>query len=297
MFKPVLVALLCLAQLSVGVVASSSYNGSRCGIVTPDLSERLRIEKDFVNRRTALRKDQRLKAASLPVYFHIISEDESREGGNLPDDMITQQLDVLNQDYAGSGVSFHLDNVTRTVNPEWYRKVYGDNQQNTDMISSLRVGGPEALNIFTVGFVEPPPKQPQLLGYATFPWNYNDRPDIDGVVMLGETMPSGTASPYNLGKTATHEVGHWVGLWHTFQTDDNKPKCEYGNGDFVADTPLQNGASSGCPTGRDSCPDDSGLDPIHNFMDYSDDDCLTEFTPGQVDRFLDQIATYRGVAA
>ncbi|PPQ99682.1 hypothetical protein CVT24_009754 [Panaeolus cyanescens] len=296
MFRPLLVALFCIAQLSIGAVAS--FNGSRCGIITPGHSELLKIEKDFDTRRKALRNDQRLKYARLPVYFHIVSEDETREGGNVPDEMIQQQVDVLNQDYIDSGVSFYLDGVTRTVNPDWYRKAYYGNQQNVDMVSSLRVGGPEALNIYTVGFVEPPPNSPQLLGYATFPWEYQGQPEIDGVVMQPETMPSGTLTPYNEGKTATHEVGHWVGLLHTFQTDDDSDnKCEHGNGDFVADTPLQKGATSGCPTGRDSCPDDAGLDPIHNYMDYSDDACLTEFTTGQVDRFLDQIATYRGVAA
>jgi hypothetical protein len=232
------------------------------------------------------------------VFFHVISEDLSAEGGNVPDSMVMDQIAVMNQDFSSTGLEFNLGGIKRTVNAEWYRKVYYGNTQNKEMISQLREGGPDALNIFTVGFVEPPPDTDALLGYATFPWEYEASPEIDGVVMATQSMPGGTLEPYNLGKTATHEVGHWVGLWHTFQTDSDEPECDRnGNGDFVADTPLQKGSSSGCPIGRDSCPDDEGLDPIHNFMDYSDDDCLTEFTPDQVVRLRGQLNTYRGIPA
>ncbi|KAF9050447.1 metalloprotease [Panaeolus papilionaceus] len=293
MFRPLLVGFFCVAQLSVGALASIQGSRPGCGIATPSHSERLRIEKDFNTRRKALRKDQKSKQVEVEVVFHIISEDESREGGNIPDEMIQQQVVVLNQGYKGSGLSFSLLKTTRSVNPDWYQKVYPDNYESKDMVQRLRDGGPETLNIFTVGFKNPPPNSPSLLGYATFPWDYEKKPDLDGVVLHVETLPGGKLAPYNEGQTATHEVGHWVGLWHTFQTDDNTNKCDHGDGDFVKDTPLQNGPSSGCPVGRDSCPDDDGLDPIHNFMDYSDDSCLTEFTKGQIIRFKDQMATYR----
>ena len=149
------------------------------------------------------------------------------------------------------------------------------------MKSALRQGDSETLNVYSAALGG------GLLGWAYFPKGYNNGRDyLDGVVILDESMPGGTAAPYNEGDTLTHEVGHWMMLEHTFAG-----ACS-ASGDGVADTPREAYPQFDCVEGLDSCPT-PGLDPIHNFMDYTEDFCMDHFTPGQVERMNDAWIAFR----
>ena len=152
-----------------------------------------------------------------------------------------------------------------------------------DAKDALHRGDDTHLNLYTADIDE----SLGLLGWAYYPKDVRGRPTIDGVVLAAGSLPGGDIENYDQGKTATHEVGHWLGLAHTFQNGCSS------TGDRVADTPAQRSPTSGCPEGRDSCPKDPGLDPIHNYMDYSYDACYTEFTPGQAIRMAQQWLYYR----
>ena len=141
-------------------------------------------------------------------------------------------------------------------------------------------GDSETLNVYTANIGD------GLLGWAYFPKGYNNGRDyIDGVVMLDESMPGGTAGKYALGDTLTHEVGHWLMLEHTFKRAARRPVTSW-------PTPRARPSAVQLPEGADTCTA-PGLDPIHNFMDYTQDSCMNMFTPGQVERMNDAWVNFR----
>lgn len=252
--------------------------GHRCS--TPHEAHKIEEhEHDFQNRLQTLQPMAALAARVIPVYFHVIQSSTSSNGG-VTDQMIRDQIAVLNAAFASANISFSLTSIDRTTNNTWFTVTPGTTAEK-QMKAALRKGGKESLNLYSGNIGQ------GLLGWATFPADYSRSPSMDGVVMLNQSMPGGSAAPYNLGDTGTHEVGHWAGLYHTFQGGCSKTS------DSVADTPAEKSSAFGCPVGRDSCTTYAGVDPIYNFMDYTDDSCMNTFTAGQITRMQQQLASYR----
>jgi hypothetical protein len=258
--------------------------GRRCQTVHPDADTMADIEDDFLfqlSQQPHSDFESDFKSPTyVNVYFHVIRRGTGISNGDVTTTMINNQIAVLNSAYSGMGLKFQLISVDRTTNATWYTMGHGSTAE-AQAKAALRKGTADDLNIYTAN------PGGGLLGWATFPWNYAGAKSKDGVVLLYSSLPGGTASPYNLGDTGTHEVGHWLGLYHTFQNG-----CTT-SGDYVSDTPAEKSAASGCPTGRDSCPTMTGLDPITNFMDYTDDSCMNRFSSGQVSRMRGMWDSYR----
>lgn len=253
-------------------------------------AEAARINADLrqkVKERASARTDLSAQAegGTIPVVFHVVYTSKTTAGGYIDKATIDKQIEVLNKGFAGAesnaaantGFKFVLQGYDYTQNSDWFDNVDTESVER-EMKTATRVGGASTLNLWSTNT--------SYLGFATFPSSYAGDPKMDGVVFKYTSVPGGSATNFNLGKTVTHETGHWMGLWHTFQGGCKSP------GDEVADTPAQASASSGCPTGRDSCPA-PGVDPIHNYMDYSYDSCYNQFTPGQNARMQSAWTAYR----
>ena len=236
--------------------------------------------KAILDRQGVTAAEAAATGGSVPVYVHVMADKYGN--GNVTDTQIANQISVLNKTFGGqelvgtaanTGFTFTLAGTDRYYNSTWHA-----DRQSTTYRAKTRLGGANALNIWLVDF--------KYLGIATFPWDYAANPKIDGIRVHFDSLPGGSIANYNLGETATHEAGHWFGLYHTFQGG-----CTSTN-DEVADTPAQGSATNGCPEGRDSCTL-AGLDPIHNYMDYSYDSCYNQFTSNQSSRMSSMFAAYR----
>lgn len=254
-----------------------------CGSVKETLQKQNVIENEVATKSKNTGSNLSI-VTQIQVHFHVIYKADGT--GLLSPQQITNQINVLQADH-GNNYRFTLNSTTKTINDDWFNNASPGTIQQDTMKKTLRRGRSRSLNIYSVGFADG--SGAGLIGYASFPWSYKGREWDDGVVLLYSTLPGGEASPYNLGRTATHEVGHWLGLYHTFEGG-----CS-GNGDYVSDTPFEASPAFGCPIGRDSCTGKgkAGLDPIRNFMDYTEDACMTNYTPGQFSRMQKMLATYR----
>ncbi len=266
--------------------------GKHCGAIAPDLSKidaaMARTIADCTTTLTNISNEYWPEGVTLimPVWFHIIHKTDGT--GNISDDTVYQQMQVLNEDYAAkvgtmgaSGyntrIQFELKGITRTENDAWFI-----NDTESEYKPALAVDVTKYINIYTT-------TAQGLLGYAYFP--QSNAGILDGIVLLHEAVGGRDNAyiPYDQGRTLVHEMGHYLGLFHTFQVRYDTCENSYSLGDLIIDTPSELEAHYDCNQ-TTSCGTD---DPIHNYMNYTPDSCMTEFTPEQANRAVCSVINYR----
>ncbi|RVX47906.1 pregnancy-associated plasma protein-A [Nonomuraea polychroma] len=216
---------------------------------------------------------------TVPTRVHVLT----RGVRKVSDQAIRSQIAVLNSAYGGAfggvdtGVRFRLDSISVRDNATWFTDPVGHEQP---MKNALHKGGAETLNLYIAQLSE------LMLGFASYPYWYAGAPLLDGVVIDWRSLPGGAMTNYNRGFTGVHEIGHWLGLFHTFENGCRQP------GDGIDDTPAEAKPTEACPAHKDTCPQ-AGPDPTRNFMDYAHDRCMAEFTQGQARRMHEIWAAYR----
>jgi len=256
----------------------------------PTLAARMNDIEAFTNR--VISNGDELKRVvngqiEIPVVVHVLY---NKAQENISDAQIQSQMDVLNEDYnlrnrdnnqvpslfssvkADVGVKFVLAQTLRVATS---KKSFNatDGMKYTNKGGSDAVDPAHNLNIWVCNLGQ------NLLGYAQFP---GGKPATDGVVILYAAFGrTGTLiTPYDKGRTATHEVGHWLNLRHIW----GDATC---GDDLVGDTPQHTTANFGCPAfpHYNSC-SDHAVEMTMNYMDYTDDPCMYMFSNGQKSRML-----------
>ena len=275
-------------------VASDYFreNGRRCGTKRPVATgddKLARSVNDCTLQLTRIQNEYWLSGVviEIPVWFHVLYRSDGV--GNISESSIRDQLKVLNEDYrALSGtmgsqgndtrIRFTLAGITRTMNDVWFND--GD---RTVYKAYLNQDPAKYANVYTN-------TAGGDLGYATFP-QFAAGSSSDGIVVQYTTVGgrnNGNGILYNQGRTLVHEMGHYLGLYHTF---DYFGSCgnSYSSGDLIVDTPSENIEHYKCAN-QYSC---GTPDPIHNYMNYTPDSCMLEFTLEQANRMVCSVANYR----
>lgn len=255
-----------------------------------------------------LRSTAANKTVTIPVVVHIVLENPDL----VTDEQVMSQIAVLNQDFSATNANIHQvpavwqpligdaqiqfclaqrtpedDPTSGIVRVKTSRTQFSITNSAPD-VKHKNTGGADAWNTDQYLNIWVCKLDANNLGVATAP-NSGFPADEDGVVILYTAFgTTGTAQPvFNLGRTTTHEIGHYFGLRHIWGDDDaggTRESCDVDDG--IADTPKQGKRSFGClpfPT-TDACSPTAPGIMFMNFMDYSDDACMQLFTAGQVDR-------------
>jgi hypothetical protein len=192
-------------------------------------------------------------------------------------------VDVLNNAFTSHGIHFSYEETETIthINQEWFQMGHGSAIERKAK-TALQANPETTLNFYTSNCGG-------LLGWATFPWDLEGDPALDGIVVTYTSLPNVGRPPYNQGQTATHEIGHWLGLFHTFQGG-----CSV-SGDHINDPPAHSSPNFGKPDitlPHNACKEGE-FAPVENFMNYTDDKWMNNFTNGQVSRMRNMIGTFR----
>jgi hypothetical protein len=259
----------------------------------PALAGRMQEIEDFTNKVVSEGRLLANGTIEIPVVFNVLYRTAAE---NISQAQIQSQIDVLNRDFnalntdfntpnnpyssvrANVGITFVLDQVIRkqTTKVSWSQTDVNNNSMKKTASGGLNPTSPTTkLNVWIVSSMPTP--QGETLGFAQFPGGASA---TDGVVFAGKfTGTTGTAQfPFNLGRTATHEIGHWMNLRHIW----GDATC---GSDLVSDTPTHNAANTGVPAvGHRSTCSGTPLEMYMNYMDYTDDRGMYMFSVGQKTR-------------
>lgn len=279
--------------------ADFRQSGRRCGTPMPaSQAVELLAPQDCSLSSTTIQPEYEPESGqtfNITVVFHVI--ESSNGDGHIADDLLHSQIDILNEDYnaeagtpgePGTNAKIHFalaefdpdgnptDGIDRVVDNAAYQDPYNHKPQyawDTTRYLNLYTGNPSG----------------GILGIATFPQE-DAGDDVDGVVLLADAVGRDSpAAPYDQGRTATHEIGHYLGLYHTFQ--DGCAGNTYTTADLITDTVAEAVEQYECTEAPSDC--GGGNNPIHNYMDYTNDTCMTGFTAEQVNRMRCAITNYR----